>query len=58
MSQIERFKEFQKSVRNSFNVYNSLLLNLPYTQGDDIGILIPFLFKESEEGLQVGKNPT
>jgi phosphoenolpyruvate carboxylase len=58
MSQSERFKEFQKSVRNSFNVYNSLLLNLPYTQGDDIGILIPFLYKESAAGLQAGKNPT
>ncbi len=58
MSQIERVKEFQKSVRNSFNVYNSLLLNLPYTEGDDIGILIPFLYKESEEGLKAGKNPT
>ena len=58
MSQTERLKEFQKSVRNSFNVYNSLLLNLPYTEGDDIGILIPFLYKESEAGLQAGINPS
>lgn len=57
MSQVERLKEFKKSVRNKFNVYNSLFLNLPYTEGEDIGILIPFLFQQSQQGLQSGKNP-
>ncbi|MEJ2161871.1 MAG: phosphoenolpyruvate carboxylase, partial [Robiginitalea sp.] len=58
MSQFERLKEFKKSVRNKFNVYNSLFLNLPYTEGEDVGILIPFLLQVSEKGLQSGKNPT
>jgi len=57
MSQTERLKEFNKSVRNKFEVYNSLFLNLPYTEGENVGILIPFLFQKSEEGLQSGKNP-
>ncbi len=58
MSQSERLKEFDKSVRNTFNVYNSLFLNLPYTEGENVGILIPFLLQQSEKGLQEGKNPT
>ncbi len=57
MSQTERLKEFQKSVRNKFEVYNSLFLNLPYTEGENVGILIPFLYQKSEEGLQAGRNP-
>ena len=57
MSQTERLKEFKKSVRNKFEVYNSLFLNLPYTEGENVGILIPFLFQKSEEGLQSGMNP-
>jgi phosphoenolpyruvate carboxylase len=57
MSQTERLKEFNKSVRNKFEVYNSLFLNLPYTEGENVGILIPFLFQKSEEGLQSGMNP-
>ncbi|MFZ9030808.1 MAG: phosphoenolpyruvate carboxylase [Robiginitalea sp.] len=57
MSQAERLKEFKKSVRNKFEVYNSLFLNLPYTEGENVGILIPFLFQKSEEGLQSGRNP-
>ena len=57
MSQTERLKEFKKSVNNKFEVYNSLFLNLPYTEGENVGILIPFLFQKSEEGLQSGKNP-
>ena len=58
MSQTERLTEFQKSVRNKFNVYNSLFLNLPYTEGEKVGILIPLLFQECEKGLKAGKHPS
>ncbi|MGB5191237.1 phosphoenolpyruvate carboxylase [Robiginitalea sp.] len=58
MSQTERLSEFQKSVKNKFNVYNSLFLNLPYTEGEEVGILIPLLFQECEKGLKAGKHPT
>ncbi len=57
MSQKERLTEFQKSVKNKFNVYNSLFLNLPYTEGEEIGILIPLLFQECEKGLKEGLHP-
>ena len=57
MSQSERLKEFEKSVHNKFNVYNSLFLNLPYTKGESVGILIPLLFERCEEGLQSGLHP-
>lgn len=58
MSQTERLTEFQKSVSNKFNVYNSLFLNLPYTEGEEVGILIPLLFQECEKGLKAGKHPS
>ncbi|MDG1570728.1 phosphoenolpyruvate carboxylase [Robiginitalea sp. M366] len=58
MSQVERLKEFKRSVRNKFNVYNSLFLNLPYTEGENVGIYIPLLFQQCHKGLEEGKNPT
>ncbi|SFR31737.1 Phosphoenolpyruvate carboxylase, type 1 [Robiginitalea myxolifaciens] len=57
MSQTERLKEFKRSVRNKFNVYNSLFLNLPYAEGENVGILIPLLYQQCVRGLDSGKNP-
>ncbi|MRI00432.1 phosphoenolpyruvate carboxylase [Kriegella sp. EG-1] len=57
MSQTERLKEFKKSVNNKFNVYNSLFLNLPYQNTENVGILIPLLVHQCQEGLGNGKNP-
>ncbi|MBM1108002.1 phosphoenolpyruvate carboxylase [Aurantibacter crassamenti] len=57
MPQIERLKEFKKSVNNKFNVYNSLFLNLPYQNTENVGILIPLLLHQCQEGLKAGKNP-
>ncbi|MBT8204741.1 MAG: phosphoenolpyruvate carboxylase [Eudoraea sp.] len=57
MSQVERLKEFKKSVRNKFNIYNSLFLNLPYTDTENVGVYIPLLFRQCEKGLEAGKNP-
>ncbi|WP_445385539.1 phosphoenolpyruvate carboxylase [Robiginitalea sp. IMCC44478] len=57
MSQGQRLKEFQKSVRNKFNVYNSLFLNLPYTNMEHVGIFVPLLFRQCQHGLDSGKNP-
>ncbi len=57
MQQLERLKEFRKSVNNKFNVYNSLFLNLPYRDVDNVGILIPLLLDLCQKGLQAGQNP-
>ncbi|WP_276392857.1 phosphoenolpyruvate carboxylase [Eudoraea chungangensis] len=57
MHQIERLEEFKKSVTNKFYVYNSLFLNLPYRNIENVGILIPLLLHQCEEGLSSGKNP-
>ena len=57
MHQIERLEEFKKSVTNKFNIYNSLFLNLPYRNVENVGILIPLLLNQCEEGLKSGKNP-
>ncbi len=57
MQQLERLKEFKKSVSNKFNVYNSLFLNLPYQNIENVGMLIPLLLDQSQKGLQSGQNP-
>jgi len=57
MHQQERINEFKKSVNNKFNVYNSLFLNLPYQNTENVGILIPLLLHQCKEGLKSGKNP-
>ena len=58
MSQSERLMEFKKSVNNKFNIYNSLFLNLPYRNIENVGMLIPLLFQHCEKGLRSGQNPS
>tara|TARA_R110002020_G_scaffold114593_3_gene263530 strand:- start:36540 stop:39089 length:2550 start_codon:yes stop_codon:yes gene_type:complete len=57
MQQSERIAEFKKSVNNKFNIYNSLFLNLPYRNIENVGMLIPLLLDQSQKGLKSGKNP-
>ncbi|SNZ01959.1 phosphoenolpyruvate carboxylase [Flagellimonas pacifica] len=57
MQQSRRLEEFKKSVTNKFNIYNSLFLNLPYRNIENVGMLIPLLFEQCEKGLKAGKNP-
>ena len=57
MQQSERLVEFKKSVNNKFNVYNSLFLNLPYRNIENVGMLIPLMLDQCQKGLQSGKNP-
>jgi len=57
MQQQERLEEFKKSVQNKFNVYNSLFLNLPYRNIENVGMLIPLLMDQAQKGLKAGLNP-
>lgn len=57
MPQTKRLEEFKKLVTNKFYVYNSLFLNLPYQNIENIGVMIPLLFQQCEQGLQSGRNP-
>ncbi len=50
-------KVFVKEVKNKFNVYNSLFLNLPYPNVSNIGILIPLLYEVCKLGLERGNEP-
>lgn len=50
-------KEFEKSVKNKFNVYNSLFLNLPYPNVSNIGMLIPLLHNICKHGLESKRDP-
>ncbi|SDM93174.1 phosphoenolpyruvate carboxylase [Kriegella aquimaris] len=57
MQQLERLSEFKKSVNNKFNVYNSLFLNLPYRNIENVGMLIPLLLDQCKQGFRSGQNP-
>ncbi len=48
---------FEKVVKNKFDVFNSLFLNLPFRQISNIGILIPLLQQVSRQGLEEGRDP-
>ena len=52
MQESKRLEEFKKSVTNKFNIYNSLFLNLPYRDIENVGMLIPLLFEQCEKGLK------
>ncbi|QLG44265.1 phosphoenolpyruvate carboxylase [Costertonia aggregata] len=57
MQQLKRLEEFKKSVNNKFNVYNSLFLNLPYRNIENVGMIIPLMLDQCQKGLKSGKNP-
>ena len=50
-------KEFEKLIKNKFNVYNSLFLSLPYPNISNIGMLIPLLQNACKQGLESGSDP-
>ena len=52
-----RIREFERSVKNKFNVYNSLFLNLPFKGVAHIGMLIPLLHHVCKSGLEAGREP-
>lgn len=53
----QQLHKFHQIVENKFQIYNSLFMSLPYEKMENIGALIPFLYKESEKGFQEGKTP-
>jgi len=57
MNEPIRVKEFDKSIRNKFNVYNSLFLNLPFQGISNVGMLIPLMHHVCKQGLEAGKDP-
>ncbi len=57
MDIIESLKEFNKSVKNKFEVYNSLFLNLPFRNIRQTGMFIPLLQQICKKGLEAGKEP-
>ena len=57
MKKSPREIEYNQSVTNKFNIYNSLFLSLPFQKITNIGILIPLLNHECRKGLESGKEP-
>ena len=57
MNITKRANVFEKSVKTTFSVYNSLFLNLPFRKIDNIGMLIPLLHNACKQGLDTGSEP-
>ena len=52
-----KLKVFDQAVKNKYDVYNSLFLNLPFRGIGNIGMLIPLLQHVCREGLDAGRDP-
>jgi phosphoenolpyruvate carboxylase len=52
-----RLKTFEKAVKNKFDIYNSLFLNLPFRKVSNIGMLIPLLHHVCRQGLDADSDP-
>ena len=48
---------FQQAVITRYHIYNSLFLNLPYSNIYRTGTLLPLLYQHCEEGFMAGKDP-
>ena len=57
MTEPIRLQAFDRSVRNKFNVYNSLFLNLPFQGISNVGMLLPLMHHVCKDGLESGKDP-
>ena len=53
----EKTEKFRQLVENKFQIYNALFMSLPYDKMSNIGMLLPFLYEESKNGYEKGKNP-
>jgi len=53
----DRLEQFNRLVNNKFNLYNSLFLNLPYSDVNAIGSTIPLLAQVCKKDLKHGKKP-
>ena len=52
-----RLNAFLKAVKNKFDVYNSLFLNLPFQKVSNTGMLIPLLQHLCKQGLDSRSEP-
>jgi len=51
------YKKFNQLVRNRYNLYNSIFLNLPFKDISRFGALIPVMTDYFQKGLENGKEP-
>ncbi len=56
-NQAARIETYEKWVKNKFNIFNSLFLNLPSGNMSSVGMLIPLLHEVSKRGLADGLEP-
>ena len=50
-------KKFLNNIVNKYRIYNSLFLTLPYEQVENVGVLLPLLAKNCQQGFDEKKDP-
>lgn len=55
--QSKRVDQYSRLVKNKFNLYNSLFLNLPYSKVSDTGAMIPLLAQVCQRDLEKNQQP-
>jgi len=57
MYSLPRIERFNNYVKNRYEVYHNMFLNLPFDNIGKTGTLLPLFSKMCEEGFENGKNP-
>ena len=57
MNDSPRLNVFEKAVKNKFDVFNSLFLNLPFRKVSNTGMLIPLMHHVCQQGLDADRDP-
>jgi phosphoenolpyruvate carboxylase len=58
MATLPKIARFNENVLLKYQIYNSILMNLPFPSVHNTGALLPLFYKICEEGYKQGKNPT
>ena len=57
MEEQQKLRQFDRLVKKKFDVYNSLIQSLRYDQVERVGMLLPILTNQANEGLNNGLDP-
>jgi len=58
MATLPKISRFNENVLLKYQIYNSILMNLPFPSVHNTGALLPLFYKICKDGYEQGKNPT
>ena len=58
MATLPKLSRFNENVLLKYQIYNSILMNLPFPSVHNTGALLPLFYKICKDGYEQGKNPS